>query len=488
MVNKVQLIAYINRIGDGTISDFQYLLDHSFSSIFKGGVHLLPFYSPIDGSDAGFDPIDHLSVDDQLGNWNDIRNLANNHLLMVDVIVNHISANSKEFIDVREHGKSSEFFDLFLTREKVYPDGISGDDLTKIYRPRPSNPFTEIVVGEGEKYAFWTTFTANQIDIDVLHKKGEKYLDSILQTLSQNGIQLIRLDAAGYAVKKQGTTCFMIPQTHDFIRSFSEKARQLGIEVLVEIHTHYLKQIEIASQVGYVYDFALPPLILYTINSHSAKQLKHWLSISPRNCFTVLDTHDGIGIIDAAGDSMHPGLLLNAEIDVLVESIHQNSHGESSIASGEGGANVDIYQVNCSFYDALGKNDNHYLMARAIQFFSPGIPQVYYGGFLAAENDMDLINKTGVFRDINRPYISRNDVEIGLKKGVVKGLIKLIAFRNDHPSFNGNFEVASSSDDTLKLQWNLDKVWSELFINLAEQTMEITFGDYTCSEQLNITI
>ena len=104
---------------------------------------------------------------------------------------------------------------------------------------------------------------------------------------------MIRLDAVGYAIKKPGTSCFMIPETFDFISELTEKARSLGIEVLVEIHSHYLKQIEIAKKVDWVYDFALPPLVLHAIFQADSKPLAKWLSISPRNAVTVLDTHDG---------------------------------------------------------------------------------------------------------------------------------------------------------------------------------------------------
>jgi sucrose phosphorylase len=178
------------------------------------------------------------------------------------------------------------------------------------------------------------------------------------------------------------------------------------MEVLVEIHSYYRKQIEVASRVDRVYDFALPPLVLHAIFNRTALYLKQWLAISPRNAITLLDTHDGIGMIDVGADSANPqanpGLIPPVELDALVEQIHINSNGQSRLATGAAASNLDLYQVNCTFYDALGRNDRDYLLARAIQFFAPGVPQIYYVGLLAGENDMALLAKSGVGRDIIR--------------------------------------------------------------------------------------
>ena len=269
---------------------------------------------------------------------------------------------------------------------------------------------------DGTERLLWTTFTPEQIDIDVRSSAGRAYLDQILSEFQAAGIRAIRLDAAGYAIKKPGTSCFMIPETFDFIDELTAQAHALNIEVLVEIHAYHQDQINIAKQVDWVYDFALPPLVLHALYTRTAARLKHWLSISPRNCITVLDTHDGIGVIDVGPDrrgaEILPGLLTSEEIDNLVETIHARSNGESRQATGAAANNLDLYQVNCTYYDALGRRDEEYLIARAIQFFAPGIPQVYYVGLLAGANDLDLLRRTGVGRDINRHYYSRREIDV----------------------------------------------------------------------------
>ncbi len=456
MKNEVQLITYADRLSGGGLRDLQALLTGPLAGVF-GAVHLLPFFYPIDGADAGFDPIDHARVDPQLGDWADIKALSRSVDVMADVIVNHMSSDSAQFIDYSRRAAASPHDGLFLSFDAVFPHGATEKDLVAVYRPRPGLPFTCTTLANGDKRIFWTTFTHKQIDIDVRHPQGIAYLRAILDVLASNGVKMIRLDAVGYAIKTQGESCFMMPSTFDFVDEFAALARAIGLEVLVEVHSHYRQQIEIARRVDWVYDFALPPLVLHAFFFKTAKYLKDWIARRPVNALTVLDTHDGIGIIDIGADAADrmnkPGLVPPADLDRLVETIHANSRGESFDATGAAASNLDLYQVNCTFYDALGRDDKTYLLARAIQFFMPGIPQVYYVGLLAGGNDIDLLHRTGVGRDINRHRYTREEVEREIERPVVARLIELIKLRNSHPAFDGVFTLGTTGDDGLEMRW-----------------------------------
>ena len=481
MKNQVQLIAYVDRFSGGGFRELQSLLDGGPLAGLFGGVHLLPFFWPVDGADAGFDPIDHTQVDPRMGSWDDVRALAGRMDLMADLIVNHISSHSPQFDDFRKRGDASSYALMFLTYGRVFPDGAPEAELLKIYRPRPGLPFTKVRLNDGTERLLWTTFTPEQVDIDVRSFQGWRYLDQILNRLQHAGVRSIRLDAAGYAIKKRGTSCFMIPETFEFIGDLARRAHDRGIEVLVEIHSHYLEQIEIAKHVDWVYDFALPPLVLHTLYTRNSCYLKRWLEMSPRNAVTVLDTHDGIGVIDVGPDRKNPdcapGLLTPEEIDSLVETIHERSNGASRQATGEAASNLDLYQVNCTFYDALGRRDDDYLMARAIQFFAPGVPQVYYVGLLAGTNDLDLLRRTGVGRDINRHCYSRAELYERLEAPVVRSLLDLIRFRNEHPAFAGDFQIHNSDNSALVMEWRKHSDWTRLDIDLAARTAVISHSD-----------
>ncbi len=490
MRNQVQLITYVDRLSGGGFAGLHRLLMGPLKGLF-GGVHVLPFFYPIDGVDAGFDPIDHSVVDPRLGSWEDVQALSRDVDVMADLIVNHMSAESPQFQDYSAKGADSPFAGLFLTLGTVFPNGATEEDLLRIYRPRPGLPFTYATLKKGTKRILWTTFTSQQVDINVLDPQGEAYLKSILQTFQEYGVNMIRLDAVGYAIKKPGTSCFMIPETFKFMSELAGYTKSLGIEVLVEIHSYYRQQIEIAKRVDRVYDFALPPLILHAFFNRTARYLKKWLAISPRNAVTVLDTHDGIGVIDIGADSADPvssaGLIPPEDIDALVETIHEKSGGQSRQATGAAASNLDLYQVNTTYYDALGRNDREYLLARAIQFFAPGIPQVYYVGLLAGENDMQLLAETHVGRDINRHYYDRAEVEQALQKPVVQDLMRLIRFRNEHPAFDGTFTLQDSDDHVLSLRWDKGEDWTQLVMDFREAAYDLSYSDKGQVKRLNVT-
>ena len=486
MLNQPQLIAYVDRLTGGTVRDLAPLFDGPFNGAF-GGVHLLPFFHPIDGADAGFDPIDHTQVDPRLGTWTDVKALTARTAVMADLIVNHVSRHSPQFQDYDRRGDDSPYAGMFLTFARVFPDGAAESDLRDLYTIRPTLPFTKHDPPGSASVVLWTTFTSDQIDLDVHHPEARRYLSAVLDRFQEAGITMIRLDAVGHAVKKAGTSCFMIPETFAFIADLTTEGRARGMEVLVEVHGHHQDQIEVARQVDRVYDFALPPLVLHALYRRDATPLKRWLDIRPHNAVNVLDTHDGIGVADVAErrrPSPAPGLLPAADIEALVETIHERSGGASRLASGSGAANLDATQINCTFYDALGRRDGEYLIARAVQCFVPGIPQIYYVGLLAGGNDLDLLRRTGAGRDINRHYYTPVEVRRELTRPVVRSFLELLRLRNAHPAFQGTFHIGTSAPDRLVLEWANGSDTARLEVDLTEMRAGVTLtGPYAGHER-----
>lgn len=472
MRNGVQLITYVDRFGGGNLADLHDLLNGPLEGVFTGA-HLLPFYRPYDGADAGYDPTDHVTVDPRLGDWDDVADLAATHDLTADLIVNHISAESPQFLDYLRRGEQSPHAGMFLTYGDVFPAGATEADLVAIYRPRPGLPFATYTLADGTSRLMWTTFTSRQIDLDLSDPAGLAYLQEVLDRLSDGGVRQVRLDAVGYAVKTPGTSCFMTPDTRRFMAELSDQIRSRGMDSLLEIHSHYSDQVDAARHMDRVYDFALPPLTLHGLYSGSARVLRRWLEISPRNAVTVLDTHDGIGVIDVGPAGDRPGLFTVAQVDELVEGIHAASGGESRRATGAAASNLDLYQVNSTFFSALGGDEERYLLARLLQFLSPGIPQVYYAGLLAMPNDLDLLARTGVGRDINRPYLDRSQIEAALRRPVVRRLLGLIRFRNTHPAFDGEFHLGDGADHGLHLGWESSRGTVEAVLDLADGSFRL---------------
>ena len=479
MRNQAQLITYADRLA-GDLPGLRTLLTGPLEGAF-GGVHILPFFDPIDGADAGFDPVDHQAVDARLGTWRDVRAVAATHPVMADLIVNHVSARSPQFQDFLARGSDSPHAELFLTLDRVFPDGVNETLLGQLYRPRPGLPLTPVQLGDRTRRVMWTTFTAAQIDIDVRSAAGTAYLAAILDRFGDNGIRTVRLDAVGYAIKTPGTSSFMTEETFDFIDDLTARAHARHIEVLVEIHGYWQRQLAIAERVDYVYDFALPPLLLHAVYAGTTSRLRQWAEVRPHNAVTVLDTHDGIGVIDVGPDpaavTANPGLLDEVEIDHLVEGIHEHSHGASRLATGAAASTVDLYPVNCTYLDALGGDEDAYLLARAVQVFLPGVPQVYYVGLLAGHNDVDLLHATGVGRDINRHHYGAAEVTAALSRPVVQRLLALLRFRNHHPAFDGTWrlEPGTGNDAVLTMGFAADGEVVSLTVDVVERTLALTY-------------
>jgi sucrose phosphorylase len=366
---------------------------------------------------------------------------------------------------------------MFLTPAKVFGRAPTPAELATIYRPRPTPPSTPFSFGDGTTREVWTTFTSEQVDIDVEDELGWGHLIGILDRFARSGISTVRLDAVGYAIKRAGTSCFMIPETFEFIDRLTSACHERSIDVLVEIHGHHRDQIDIARRVDWVYDFALPPLVLDALFTGDARPLKHWIGLRPDNSINVLDTHDGIGVIDIGPDprdASRPGLLPPDRIHDLVEGIHDRSRGTSRAATGSAASNLDLYQVNCTFHDALGRDDARTLAARMVQLMLPGIPQVYYVGLLAGENDLDLLATTGVGRDVNRHRYTPGEVDAAIDRPVVRELLDLLRWRAEEPAFRGTFELLPSADHELAVRWSSAASQVTIEVDVRAATFEIT--------------
>jgi sucrose phosphorylase len=254
------------------------------------------------------------------------------------------------------------------------------------------------------------------------------------------------------------------------------QAHARGASVLVEVHGHHTQQIDIARTVDLVYDFALPPLVLHALTARDLAPLDHWLRIRPANAVTVLDTHDGIGIVDVGLSDLRPGepgLLEPDQIHALVEAIHANSDGTSRLATGAAASNLDLYQVNCTFYDALGRDDRRYVLARLLQLFVPGIPQVYYVGLLAGTNDMELLERSGVGRDVNRRHYSADEVERDLARPAVQAQLEALRVRSAHGAFAGTFSWEIEGTRA-RLVWTSGDERAGLELDVADASFSMT--------------
>ncbi len=448
-MSGVSLLTYADRLG-GDLTALGRLLERELD-VFTG-VHVLPFFTPYDGDDAGFDPVDHMTVDPRLGGWSDVRAIARAREVTADLIVNHVSSHSAEFQDWLARGAGSEHDGMFLTFDRVFPDGGTEHDITLFYRPRPGLPFAPYRQADGSRRLVWTTFMPSQVDLDVAHPAGRAYLERLTDTLAAGGVGTVRLDAVGYAVKTPGTDSFMTGQTLAFVAEAAALIRSRGMRVLVEVHAHTSQQQAIAPLVDLVYDFATPPLLLHALATGRSDRLAAWLGIRPANAVTVLDTHDGIGVIDAGPSGDLAGLLSHDDMAAVFAAADHATDGHSSIASVIPQWMTLPHQINATFFSVLGADTDRMLLARALQVFLPGEPQFYYVGLLGGTDDTALYAATGQGRDVNRHIYTADEVARALATPVTRGQLALARLRR-HPVFDGAFSWEQPDDASLRLRW-----------------------------------
>ncbi|MFC3609387.1 sucrose phosphorylase [Stutzerimonas tarimensis] len=464
---KVQLIAYPNRIG-ADLADLAGFIERRLGGAI-GGVHVLPPYPS--NSDGGFSPLTHKEIDPIYGSWDDLERLADRYDLCLDLVLNHLADDSPEFQDFIAKGNASAYAGLFVDVDSL--GEITQEDLERIHIRKEKEPFRQVHFADGSHGRVWCTFTERQVDLNYGRQEAFDYMADTIAFLGQRGIRLLRLDAFGYTTKKIGSTCFLVePEVWQILRWFRQTAAEHGIELLPEVHDHPSYQVAIAREGMWGYGFALPPLLLYTLLDHNSRYLKSWLRACPRNLVTVLDTHDGICIPDVEG------ILPPEQLKALIDNVSERSADPILRRSAANPHSVGaIYQLACTFYDALARNDEAYLVARAIQLFAPGIPQVYYVGLLVGCNDDELAERTGEVRDINRRFYSVEEADAALDAPLAQRQLQLIRLRSTHPAFTGEFELHSSSDSSLSIGWRQGEHFCHLFVDLGFRTLTVTCSD-----------
>ncbi len=461
------LITYADSMGRN-LGELHKIINRHYKKAV-GGIHILPFYPS--SADRGFAPIRYDTVDENFGSFEDIERLGGDYYLMFDFMVNHISAQSEFYRDFLKNKDASPYKDMFIRYKDFWENGEPTKEQTDlIYKRKPRAPYVEAEFADGSTEKIWCTFCEEQIDLDVSKDITKRFINETLESMCGHGAAVIRLDAFAYAVKKADTSCFFVePETWELLYDIEKTVSERGCEILPEIHEHYTIPMKIAEKGFWIYDFALPVITLHALFNHTGKYLKKWLEMCPMKQFTTLDTHDGIGIVDVKD------LIPDDEIETVKEQMYSRGANVKKIYSSEAYNNLDIYQVNTTYYSALGNNDKAYLLARAIQFFAPGIPQVYYVGLLAGENDIELMERTKNGRDINRHYYSAEDIDKEQDREVVRRLKELMELRNSHAAFGLDGSISVTADgDRISITRSCGE--SELTLNADLTDYSFTIG------------
>lgn len=440
---NVYLITYGDSIyeeGVPTLQTLQKFLKDQVGNKITD-VHLLPMFPYT--SDDGFSVTDYREIHPDLGDWSDLEKFSKDYRMMYDFVANHIS-------------KSSSWFQGYINGEAKYEKYfIPHDpsfDASNVVRPRTSPLFHEYEGKDGKKTA-WTTFSEDQVDVNVAHFPLLREMTDILISYVYKGGTSIRLDAIGFLWKESGTSCIHLPQTHAVIQLWRVLLDELkqNTQIITETNVPHQENISYfgdgTNEAHMVYQFSLPPLVLFSLTTHDASKLTQWAKTIGKvsdnaTYFNFLASHDGIG--------MRPteGILSEEDKQLLVEKVERNG-GRVSYKSNPDGTQ-SVYELNINYSDALVNKEedlteeqqiNKMLAAHSILLSCIGVPAIYYHSLLGSRNDYKGLEESGINRRINREKLEYNRIVEELatddrRKEIFASLTSMIDIRQAEKAFS----------------------------------------------------
>jgi sucrose phosphorylase len=333
------------------------------------------------------------------------------------------------------------------------------------------------------------------MDLNARSELVWEFYDETLRKLSEYGAKIIRLDAFAYLHKEPGQANFFNrPGTWEYLERLRKMAQKYELIIFPEIHAEYGAGIhEEIAQEGYpIYDFFFPGLVINALDQGNNAALLHWISdIRTKGLQTInmLGSHDGIPVLDLKGKqingSYRPGLLSDEQLETTIENIIERGGRTKNLYDADG-KKIDYYQVNATFFSALGEDEQKLRLARAIQMFMPGVPQVWYLDLFAGTNDYAAAERgrTAGHKEINRTTLKLIDIESGLKRPIVLDQLELIRLRNNSPAFKGEMKVIETEPQLLHITWQHQKATATLKANLRNHSFTVYQNDGTGEEVL----
>jgi len=421
------------------------------------GVHVLPFFPY--SSDDGFSIIDYAVVNPNFGDWADIERMGCNFRLMFDAVINHISAHSDWFQEFLKG--NPELADHFIVVEE-------GTDLSQVVRPRALPLLTRVQTGAHGDRLVWTTFSADQIDLNYANPDVLLKVIEILLLYVEKGAEIIRLDAIAYLWKKIGTSCIHLEEAHRVVKLVRTVFDAVAPHVMLITETNVPHQENISyfgdgtDEAQMVYQFPLAPLVLNAFHAGSAWHLSEWAATleTPSDTttfFNFLASHDGVGVTPALG------ILSDDEMQGLVEKAKAHRGYVSYRANPDG--TQSVYELNISYFDALSDpracperrfangrraaeplelQTRRFLASQAIMLALAGVPGIYVHSLFGSRSYHAGVKQTGHYRSINREKFRRGDLEreladpASLRHRVFYPYLHLIRTRTAHRAFHPN--------------------------------------------------
>jgi len=423
-------------------------------------VHILPFFPWC--SDDGFSVINFMSVNEALGDWEDIQDIAGDYRLMADLVINHCSSRSQWFENFKNGVDPGKDYFIPLNED---------DDVSQVVRPRATSLLRETQTLDGVKHV-WCTFSHDQIDLNFKNPDVLKEFVRIIRHYLDNGVRIFRLDAVAFLWKELGTPCINLEETHEIVRLLRTLIEHAVPDAMIITETNIpnienLSYFGNANEAHAIYNFSLPPLLVNALITERSTHLVQWMMSMPpaqngTTFFNFIASHDGIGLRPAEG------LLDDDELDEFIQTMN-NFGGRISWRKEKGGRSK-AYEINIALFDALQGTIHgpdrwgreRFVCAHAIMLGLEGIPAFYIHSLLATTNDYERVEHTGHNRSINRHQWQYEDIRAQLDDPqsqhhiIFHRLKKLIDIRRKQSAFHPN-----ATQFTLQLGDSLFGFWRQ---------------------------
>jgi sucrose phosphorylase len=507
ITNGVMLNAYPDSIGTN-LSDLVGMLQRpEFKNTFSL-FYVLPTFFNSD-LDRGFSIIDY-NLNKELVSEDDLKALEKLDIqLKFDIVLNHLSVASPQFKDLLKHGDDSKYKDFFINWNTFWEGNgeLNEDDviipkkefLDKLFMRKSGLPILKVPFPDGTEKPYWNTFYQKinaedgsflgQMDVNAKSQLVWDFYEETLAKVKSFGCSILRLDAFAYLHKEIGQSNFFNkPGTWEYLERIKQIANKNNLTLLPEIHAEYGLNIhdEVANEGYQIYDFFLPGLMIHTLETGNNMALLTWAKeIVSKGYKTVnmLGCHDGIPVLDLKGKEVNgvynKGLLEDNEIETIMSTIMERG-GRVKNLYGPSGKKISYYQVNATFFSALGENEQKLLLARAIQMFMPGIPQVWYLDIFAGKNNYEAADKggSGGHKEINRTTLTIHDIEEGISKGVVSNQLKIMQLRNTSKAFDGDIKINDTSKNEIDILWKNGNTFAHLKANVKTYRFSIYYSEF----------
>ena len=216
--------AYADRFA-GTLAGVAAHVDH-LTDLGVTYLHLMPLLTPRAGpNDGGYAVADYRSVRADLGDMDDLRDLATTLRergisLCIDLVLNH-TAREHPWAEAARAGDAAKRDYYLVFDDRGLPDQ---------YERSMPEVFPDFAPGsfswDDELGGWvWTTFNSYQWDLNWANPAVLSEFADILLGLANLGVEVFRLDAIAFLWKRLGTTCQNQPEVHDLTQALRSVAR-----------------------------------------------------------------------------------------------------------------------------------------------------------------------------------------------------------------------------------------------------------------------